>query len=94
METHGIADETCSPYLGLKRDNCTGINFCSNCLSEAHGGSCVEPDVVPMYSVFAQHKLESVAEIQTEVMRNGPVTCGVHAEALFNYTSGTEANLF
>ena len=41
-----------------------------------------------MYSVFAQHKLETVAQIQTEVMRNGPVTCGVHAEALLNYTGG------
>ena len=41
-----------------------------------------------MYSVFAQNKLETVSQIQTEVMRNGPVTCGVHAEALENYTGG------
>ena len=35
----------------MKRQNCSGLNFCSNCLTEAHGGSCVEPPKVNTYSV-------------------------------------------
>jgi C1A family cysteine protease len=38
--------------------------------------------------VLEQNKLDSVAHIQNEIMHNGPVTCGVHAEALLNYTTG------
>ena len=41
-----------------------------------------------MYSVLEQARLDDVAAIQTEIMKNGPVTCGVHAEALTNYSSG------
>ena len=28
LHTHGIADDTCSPYIGEKRDNCSGAGLC------------------------------------------------------------------
>ena len=62
-----------APGVAAHRPISTGLNFCSNCLAEAHGGDCVEPANVTMYSVFAQNTLATVAEIQTEIMRNGPV---------------------
>jgi cathepsin X len=89
MKTYGISDETCSPYQAVGHTNglgCTDDIICKNC---APGEGCWVPDSWDYYTVDEFGELpNSEAAIMTELVQRGPVTCGIDAEYILNYSGG------
>lgn len=89
IHKYGISDETCSPYQARGNTNglgCTEDIFCKNC---ARGKGCWIPDEWNVYTVDEFGDLPNdEAAIMTEVYKRGPVTCGIDASYILNYSGG------
>jgi len=89
IKTYGISDETCSPYQARGHTNglgCTDDIICKNC-NPSEG--CWIPDEWDYYTVDEFGPLaNSEAAIMSELYQRGPVTCGIDASFLHEYTGG------
>ena len=68
---------------------CSPINTCRTCSTfTSLGGKCVPIDYFPNASISQYGKVENWQNMQQEIYENGPIACGINAEAILSYTGG------
>jgi len=89
IKTYGISDETCSPYQA--RGNTNGLGCTDNilCLNCNPNDGCWVPEKWDYYTIDEFGPLpNSEAAILSELYQRGPVTCGIDAGYILNYSGG------
>jgi cathepsin X len=88
-----ITDETCSIYRGRGHTNgaaCAPILSCMNCKPHYLTDKCSIPETYRTYEAANPENVEKdPVKMQTEIMTNGPIACGINnAASLQQYTGG------
>jgi cathepsin X len=84
---YGIPDDTCQPYDAIEHF-CTPFRKCMNCDPAVHEqaakSTCYPVQRYGRYFVteFGRMKKPTVAEMQTEIWKRGPISCSVDAHEL------------
>jgi len=100
----GLAYYTEAPYLACSSDSeqgfcsnnkvqelltCTPKNVARTCSTfTENGGSCVEIEEYPNAKIHQIGQVSGVEQIKQELFTRGPISCGVDAMPLINYTTG------
>jgi len=96
----GISYETSNPYLACSDDVnygiCTAGDFTCNALNVARtcntfpesGGKCVAITKYPNVTISDYGSISGADAMQKEIYARGPISCGVDAEPLVEYTGG------
>jgi len=101
MQANPIAYETSNPYIACSSDSgtegfcqnlaygCTALNTARTCSTfSASGGACVGLSVFPNATLSNYGEISGDASLQAEILKNGPISCGIDAQPLLTYTSG------
>jgi len=81
---NGVPDVTCQQYQAKNMD-CTAINTCMNCMP---GEGCFAQKTYPKIGIKQHGSVSSDDKIIAEIASRGPVSCGINAEPLEDYTGG------
>lgn len=96
----GISYETAQPYLACSSESSEGFcghaDFTCNAMNTARtcstfsesGGSCKGLDRYPNATVSTYGTVSGAKAMQKEIHANGPISCGIDALPLLNYTGG------
>ena len=95
----GISYETSNPYLACSSESqvgicphadftCTDINVARTCSTFPPAGKCVAIKQYPNASISDYGAIQGQSDMQNEIMKNGPIACGIDAGPILNYTSG------
>eukprot|EP00828_Plagiopyla_frontata_P016248 TRINITY_DN211_c0_g1_i5.p1 TRINITY_DN211_c0_g1~~TRINITY_DN211_c0_g1_i5.p1 ORF type:complete len:600 (+),score=86.47 TRINITY_DN211_c0_g1_i5:195-1994(+) len=88
IKENNITDETCSIYRAWGHDNglpCSQEIICKTCTP---GGKCAAVESYYVYTVSEYGPLTGVTQMMNEIYKNGPITCAVDCNTLWNYTGG------
>lgn len=89
-----LAYEACSSDSPEKacqnRDySCKPINICRTCYSfTSEGGGCASISPYPNATISKYGSIMGANNIKNEIYRNGPVACGINADAILDYQGG------
>ena len=98
----GLPYDTCQPYEAEDSKGCTGMDVCTNCLGFGSDGCWavtkealhheVEGYVMaesgyPYVNVSEHGFVAGEKEMMAEILRRGPITCGIDAIPLLNYSA-------
>lgn len=84
FQSNGIPDITCQQYQAVDND-CTPINTCMTCNPD---GTCA---AVTNYTLWFADEFDSVSgadAMAAEIYARGPISCGVDASVIRNYSGG------
>jgi len=84
VEKNGVPDVTCQQYQAKNMD-CTAINTCENCMP---GEGCFAQKTYPKIHITEHGSVSSDDKIMAEISARGPVSCGINAGPLEDYTGG------
>eukprot|EP00656_Telonema_subtile_P049235 TRINITY_DN6073_c0_g1_i3.p1 TRINITY_DN6073_c0_g1~~TRINITY_DN6073_c0_g1_i3.p1 ORF type:complete len:410 (+),score=69.30 TRINITY_DN6073_c0_g1_i3:129-1358(+) len=99
----GVVYDTCNPYLACSSESTEGLcgkvdkgsfdckpeNVCRTCSTFiAGGGACVELDRYPNATITEYGSVSGADDMAKELYTRGPISCGVDAVPLHNYTGG------
>jgi len=85
---YSISDETCSNYLArgwTNGANCTQFIKCGNCMPSK---GCFNTASYYIYSVSQYGPVSGEQNMMNEIYQRGPITCGISAASIVNYTGG------
>merc|ERR1719230_1311553 len=96
----GISYETSMPYMACSSEmrdgicaggdwSCSPINVARTCSTfPASGGTCVEITPYPNIMIGDYGSISGKDAMQKEILKNGPIACGIDAEPILEYTEG------
>jgi len=84
VQRNGVPDVTCQQYQA-KNMNCGSLALCENC---SPGGGCVKVSKYPAVQIEQHGPVSGDSKIMAEISARGPVSCGINAEPLEDYTGG------
>merc|ERR550517_220925 len=84
VERNGVPDVTCQQYQA-KNMRCDSLALCENC---SPSGGCVPVKTYPKIGIEQYNSVEGDSRIMSEISARGPVSCGINAEPLEDYTGG------
>lgn len=95
----GISYETSNPYLACSSDvnyglcphgdfTCTDLNVARTCSTFPPSGKCVGLKKYPNVTISDYGSIRGAAAMQKEIYNRGPITCGIDAQPLLEYTGG------
>ena len=68
---------------------CTSINICKTCNTfTSHGGTCNPILQYPYATIDSYGAVRGDNNMMTEIYKNGPIACGINAEAFVDYMGG------
>ena len=100
LKGSGISLESANPYMACsaEMDNgicgggqwtCDPINIARTCGTfPESGGSCSAIEPYPMIQIGDYGSIRGAAAMQKEIYERGPISCGIDAQPIVNYTSG------
>lgn len=71
---------------GTRQWDCTALNTCKTCAT--FGKECRAIHTFPNASVEKYGYVRGWKDMQKEIYEHGPISCGVNADAILNYTGG------
>lgn len=88
MAENNITDSSCAPYQALCHNTGLTCNATSICKECNPNGSCYLPKFFNNYTLDSYGSIPSLntQAIQQEIFNNGPVSCGIDASSLSNFT--------
>lgn len=84
VEKNSVPDVTCQQYQA-KNMNCGNLAICENC---SPNGGCVKVEKYPTIGISQHNGVSGDSSIMKEISARGPVSCGINAEPLEDYTGG------
>jgi len=96
----GVSYETAQPYMACSSDSTSGIckyyDWTCNSMNTArtcstfpeNGGTCVGLSWYPNATIADYDYVSGAEEMMSEIKARGPITCGVDANYLVEYTGG------
>ena len=96
----GISYETSNPYLACSSESsegfCSGVDTTCSTMNVArtcstftsNGGKCVGLTSFPNATISAYGSVQGAANMQNEIYNNGPISCGIDASQILQYTTG------
>jgi len=84
VEKNGVPDVTCQQYQAKNMD-CDSLALCENC---SPGGGCVKVTKYPKIGIKQYGSVREDEKIEAEISARGPVSCGINAGPLEDYTGG------
>jgi cathepsin X len=95
----GISYETSNSYLACSSDvkyglcphqdwSCTKMNIARTCSTFPPQGKCVGLSRFPNVTISDYGSISGAAAMQKEIFNRGPITCGIDAAPILDYTGG------
>jgi cathepsin X len=96
----GLGYETSNPYLACSSESregfcgdadwsCTPENVARTCSTfTANGGKCVALKSFPNVTISAYGSISGATAMQNEILNRGPISCGIDASRILQYTTG------
>lgn len=96
----GLAYETENPYMACSSDSndgfcgkvdwsCNALNVARTCSTfPSNGGKCVGLNAYPNVTVDQYGQVSGVHDMQAEIYARGPISCGIDASPILDYTTG------
>lgn len=96
----GISYETANPYLACSKDStegfcsaadwsCSDMNVARTCSTfTERGGKCVSIFKYPNATIDEYGSVSGASNMQQEIYARGPISCGIDAQPILNYTGG------
>jgi len=95
----GISYETSNPYMACSSESkeglctagdwtCTDINVARTCSTFPPAGKCSAIKQYPNVSISEYGSISGAEAMQKEIYNRGPISCGIDASPILNYTSG------
>lgn len=84
VEKNHVPTVTCQQYQA-KNMECGRLALCENC---SPGGGCVQVTDYPKIGIKEHGPVSGDHKIMAEISARGPVSCGINAEPLEDYTGG------
>jgi len=96
----GIAYETSNPYLACSSESdegickggdftCTAANVAKTCSTfSSMGGKCVGLASYPNATISQYGSISGATDMQKEIAARGPISCGIDAAPILQYTGG------
>jgi len=95
----GISYETSNSYLACSSDvkyglcphgdfSCTAVNIARTCSTFPPAGKCVGLKKYPNVTISDYGSISGAAAMQKEIYSRGPITCGIDAAPILEYTGG------
>jgi cathepsin X len=96
----GISYETSNPYLACSSESsegfcssaswrCTAENIARTCSTfTSSGGACVAINQFPNATISSYGQVSGYAAMQNEIYNRGPISCGIDASRILEYTTG------
>merc|ERR1712216_732540 len=96
----GISYETSNPYMACSSESkegfcshgdwtCSGMNIARTCSTfSSNGGFCSKLDEYPNATVSEYGTITGADAMQKEIFARGPISCGIDAMPILEYTSG------
>jgi len=84
VERNHVPDVTCQQYQA-KNMQCDSLALCENC---SPGSGCKKVSTYPKVGIKQHSGVSGDSRIMAEISARGPVSCGINAEPLEDYTGG------
>lgn len=96
----GISYETSNPYMACSSEStegfcahgnweCSATNIARTCSTfSANGGFCSELKQYPNATIAEYGSISGADAMQKEIMARGPISCGIDAAPILQYTTG------
>lgn len=96
----GISYETSNPYIACSSEStegfcgdvdttCTDMNVARTCSTFSDsGGKCVPIMNYPNATISEYGEVSGADKMQAEILANGPISCGIDAASILEYTGG------
>merc|ERR1719453_296151 len=95
----GISYETSDPYMACSSESeegickgqdwsCTAMNVARTCSTFPPRGKCLPIAQYPNATISDFGEISGADAMQKEILKNGPIACGIDAGPILNYTKG------
>jgi len=95
----GISYETSNPYLACSSDSkeglcsgqdwtCNDMNIARTCSTFPPAGKCVGLTQYPNATIDQYGEISGASAMMSEIYARGPITCGIDATKILEYTGG------
>jgi len=95
----GISYETANSYQACSSDvryglcphgdwTCSALNIARTCSTFPPSGKCVGLSRYPNVTISDYGSISGAAAMQKEIFNRGPITCGIDAQPILDYTGG------
>lgn len=95
----GLSYETSNSYLACSSDvkyglcphqdwSCTAMNVARTCSTFPPAGKCVGLSKFPNVTISDYGSISGAEAMQREIFNRGPITCGIDAAPILDYTGG------
>jgi len=100
----GIAYESANPYLACSSESqdgicphadwtCTPENIARTCSTFPPRGKCGPITQYPNATISEYGAVSGKVDMQNEILKRGPIACGIDAGPILNYTSGIATDM-
>ncbi len=84
---NGIPDDTCQVYMANDLE-CNAENICKTCSYPPGNSNCDAVKDFKKYYVDEYGPVDGVNKMKAEIYSRGPISCGIDASPVVDYTSG------